>query len=127
MTYGFGIDIVEITRIEKEFVTSPDLVRQLFTEQEICSCQSRKKPILWFAAHLAVKEALLKALGIGLREGLRFREIEIINNIAEAPTVQLHGRLDDMFGKNMAAHCHVSFAFTGHLACAVVALEQKGM
>jgi holo-[acyl-carrier protein] synthase len=127
MTYGFGIDIVEITRIEKELVKSPDLVHQLFTEQEISSCQSRRKPITWFAAYLATKEAFLKALGIGLREGLRFREIEIFNMNAEAPKVRLHGGLDDLFGKNMASHCHVSFAFTRHLACAVVALEQKGM
>ncbi len=67
-------------------------VRRVFTEQEIAYCRARRDPVQHFAARFAAKEAGLKALGTGLRLGVRWRELEVRRERGQAPVLVLSGR-----------------------------------
>jgi holo-[acyl-carrier protein] synthase len=75
-----------IERWQERFLT------RVFTEQEIAYCQARRDPIPHFAARFAAKEAGLKALGTGLRLGIRWRELEVRRERGQAPVLVLSGR-----------------------------------
>lgn len=87
---GIGCDIIEIKRIAKA-VANQRFVERVYTEQEIAYCQSRgKQANASFAARFAAKEAVLKALGTGLRGG-EIKEIEVRIDSLGKPSIELHG------------------------------------
>lgn len=81
-----GVDIVEIVRFTKAFERTPKLRERLFTYREIEDLD-HKNMASW-AARFAGKEAVLKALGSGLR-GLSWHDIEILSNDLGEPVVLL--------------------------------------
>ncbi len=90
---GIGVDLALIPRV-REVVRRWDdrFLRRVFTDEEIAYCQRRRDPIQHFAARFAAKEATLKALGTGLRMGIKWREIEVRRERGQAPTIVLTGR-----------------------------------
>lgn len=72
---GVGIDLVEISRIAAALERRPRFAERCFTAGEAAYCASRAYPPQHFAARFAAKEAVGKALGIGMT---RWREVEII-------------------------------------------------
>ena len=90
---GIGIDVVHISRMREVIRRWDDrFVRRVFTDGEIAYCRSRRDPVPHFAARFAAKEAGLKALGTGLRFGIRWCELEVQRARGEAPTLVLSGR-----------------------------------
>src|SRR6266567_581040 len=90
---GIGIDLVPIPRMRQILERWHDrFLSRVFTEDEIAYCRSRKDPAPHFAARFAAKEAGLKALGTGLRLGIRWRELEVRREPGQAPVLVLHGR-----------------------------------
>lgn len=126
MTQTFGIDVVEVERIRSAGQDATGLLAEFFTAREISECRSRRHPHASLAACLAVKEALLKAAGIGLNEGLLFRDIEVFRQDSGIDRLQLRGRMKEIIGNESDNPCLVSSAYTDDLACAVVALQHKG-
>jgi len=90
---GIGVDLALIPRV-REVVQRWDerFLRRVFTDDEIAYCQRRRDPIQHFAARFAAKEATLKALGTGLRMGIKWREIEVRRERGQAPTIVLTGQ-----------------------------------
>ena len=90
---GIGVDLVKIPRM-REVISRWDerFLRRVFTEQEIDYCRARRDPAPHFAARFAAKEAGMKALGTGLRLGVKWRELEVRRERDQAPTLELHGR-----------------------------------
>jgi holo-[acyl-carrier protein] synthase len=90
---GIGVDLVRIPRM-REVIARWDqrFLRRVFTEGEIAYCQARRDPVPHFAARFAAKEAAMKALGTGLRLGVKWRELEVRRERGSAPTLILHGR-----------------------------------
>ncbi len=85
---GVGVDVVEIDRFAASLAKRPRLAERCFTEAEAAYCLSRRFPPQHFAARFAAKEAVGKALGIGMT---RWREVEVVRGRG-APTIALHGR-----------------------------------
>ena len=90
---GIGVDLVRIPRM-REVIARWDerFLRRVFTEEEIAYCRARRDPVPHFAARFAAKEAGMKALGTGLRLGVKWRELEVQRERGSAPTLILHGR-----------------------------------
>ena len=90
---GIGVDLVRIPRM-REVIARWDerVLRRVFTEEEIAYCRARRDPVPHFAARFAAKEAGMKALGTGLRLGVKWRELEVRRERGSAPTLILHGR-----------------------------------
>ncbi len=85
---GVGIDLIEIDRVAAVLERQPRFAERCFTEAEQAYCMSRKIPPQHFAARFAAKEAVGKALGIGMT---RWHEAEVVRGHG-APTAILTGR-----------------------------------
>lgn len=89
---GLGTDIVQIARIQQTFAKQGErFVQRLLTDAEQAVFQQRRQSISFLANRFAAKEAIAKALGTGIAQGVSFNQIEILPNELGAPTVQLYG------------------------------------
>ncbi len=122
MLIGVGCDVIEIARVQKAIVKR-SFVERVFAPEEIAYCESRgKQAAASFAARFAAKEAVLKALGTGLRGG-ELTEIVIINDELGKPSVQLlgyHGQLAAKLGVKKIA---ISMSHSRETALAYVVME----
>ena len=83
-----GVDLLLIRRFRRVLERHRErFLRRIYTEREIDYCGDRVPEL---AARFAGKEAVMKALGTGVR-GVRWREIEILANARGKPVVILHG------------------------------------
>ncbi len=90
---GIGIDIVEVTRVEKAIKGRGDsFVGRIFTDKEREYAGSKKFRYMHLAGRFAAKEAVKKALPDGKEIGMNWHEIEILNSEDGKPYVVLHGR-----------------------------------
>ena len=90
---GVGVDLVQIPRMRRVVERWQDrFLRRVFTAEEIAYCQKRRDPVPHLAARFAAKEAALKALGIGLRLGVSWRELEVRRERGQAPFLVLSGK-----------------------------------
>lgn len=97
MIIGNGIDIVNIERIESMMARWGDLfLGRVFTEREIVWCQKRTRPPECFAIRFAAKEAFLKAIGRGLRNGIQWTDIEVENDPLGKPFFSLHRKAKEV-------------------------------
>jgi holo-[acyl-carrier protein] synthase len=86
MIVGTGIDLVNMERIERAVNRWGNLfLRRVFTEKEIEWCLKRTRPSECFAIRFAAKEAFLKAIGWGLRNGIQWIDIEVENDAMGKP------------------------------------------
>lgn len=122
---GHGIDIVEISRIESMLEDHADrFATRCFTEQE--QAYAEESPRVRgerYAGRFAAKEAVLKALGTGLRYGLEFTQIEVERTGEGAPTLRLHGKAAEMAQSRGIARWHISLSHAGGFAVATVIAE----
>ena len=122
-----GVDIVEIERIKKSFETIGIPFRdKVFTEKEIEYCEG-KKAVKYqsYAGRFAAKEAVSKAFGTGISEGLWWKNIEILNDENGKPNIVLLGTAKDMFEKIGAKSISLSISHCDNYAVAYVVMEIK--
>jgi holo-[acyl-carrier protein] synthase len=101
---GIGTDIVECVRIGQMIEKHGELfLERVFTPRELTYCQGRKNATEHFAGRWAAKEAILKCLGTGWKNGISWTDIEVRNNFDGAPQVYLGG-----VAKERAVQLHVS-------------------
>ena len=87
--FAHGIDIIEIARVRKVLDRHGErFLRRVYTEDEVRHCRGRVPEL---AARFAAKEAVMKALGTGVR-GVGWRDIEILPNRRGKPLVFLYQR-----------------------------------
>jgi holo-[acyl-carrier protein] synthase len=88
-----GVDMVECDRLSQSIQRHGEaFVQRVFTEAEVAYCRGRRREIEHFAGRFAAKEAVLKVLGTGWRNGIRWTDVEVINEPSGRPRVRLHGR-----------------------------------
>ena len=93
---GIGTDITECLRIARMIERYGELfLGRIFTPDEIRYCQARAQSTQHFTARWAAKEAVLKALGTGWREGIRWLDIEIHSQPDGPPRVRVRGAVKD--------------------------------
>jgi holo-[acyl-carrier protein] synthase len=97
MIIGTGIDIVNIERIDHLLTRWGDLfLCRVFTEREILRCQKQARPSECFALRFAAKEAFLKAIGLGYREGIRWTDIEVENDSLGKPSLSVQRKAKEL-------------------------------
>ena len=100
--FGLGTDIVNIKRLRKILKKNKNAFKsRIFSEREILYCDKRKNSASYYAKRYAAKEALSKALGTGIRKGINFKDIEIINNNYGKPLIKLKGQTADFLKKKI--------------------------
>jgi len=134
---GTGVDVIEIARIERVLAERGErFERRVFTPQEIERCRGVGRPVPHFAIRFAVKEAAMKAVGTGWARGVRWRDIETLQEPAGSDRspwyrlqLVLHGRTQEIAAQ-LAGHpqyrVHVAASCNRTCALAVVMLEGFG-
>ncbi len=96
MIIGIGSDIIDITRIEKVIGRHGErFLDRIFTDAERAKAERRSKmpKLVWatYAKRFAAKEACSKALGTGIRRGVWWRDMGVVNQPGGRPTMKLTG------------------------------------
>jgi holo-[acyl-carrier protein] synthase len=117
-----GVDLVEVDRIAR-LAEQPLALAGVLTERELAYCRGRRRPAEHIAARFAAKEAVLKAFGTGLAEGIRWTDVEVLNVRGGRPALALHGAAMTLANRRGLHRIDVSLSHTSTLAIAhVVAL-----
>jgi len=122
--YGIGVDLIEIARMAQAITrTGPRLIERLYTDTEQAYCGGQQPPYACYAARFAAKEALLKALGTGLRKSMRWRDIEVYRDDLGKPGLRLYGYLQEHCHTEGIRFMHLSLSHSTTCAIAQVVLE----
>lgn len=126
MIYGVGIDLIETSRIEKELEKAGDRFREtVFTAREIEYCTSKRNRSArcqCFAGRFSAKEAFFKAIGTGLRDGLSWKDVEVLNDTRGKPSLVLRNRALEVVEKGNITDIRLSISHTQGAATAIVIL-----
>ena len=123
MIIGMGIDLVKISRIQEMLKRWGDrFLNRVFTPSEIISAQNKINQQISLSGLFAVKEAVLKALGIGFQMGVSFQEIETSHNALGKPIVLLSGKVQQIAHSQKVSELFVSISHDGDYAIAQVIL-----
>ena len=126
MIYGIGTDIVAVERFQRFIDTGNSaVIDRLFTKAERSRCGSRKDAASCLAARFAAKEAFLKALGTGLRDGISWQDMEVSNDALGKPELVLSGKAAEQFHAKGVIRVHLSLSHDSGSAIAMVVLESK--
>ncbi len=100
MIVGIGNDLCDVRRI-KEILVKYDyrFKNRCFTKNEIKKCDSRLLSVACYAKRFAAKEACSKALGTGIKQGVFFKDMEVVNLISGKPTLKLSGNAKNIMRK----------------------------
>ena len=126
-TLGIGVDIVENSRIRKSINNKKFLFR-IFTKDEIIQSRKTNCKVAFFSKRFAAKEAFSKALGLGFRNGLNFKDISIINNNYGKPSVKINDKLLNIIKKQFKTkkvNIILSISDENKYSIAIVILEKK--
>jgi len=124
MIYGIGVDLVHVPRMESVLDRWGDrFLERVFTPGERALCLSRARPGSAFALRFAAKEAFSKAVGLGMRKGVRWRDIETYHHPGGRPGLRVHGTCLDICRDRGITAMHVSLSDERDYATAVVILE----
>lgn len=97
---GHGIDITEVARIGKMITEHGDhFLERCFTEGERAYSDGHRRRDEHLAARFAAKEAVLKALGTGWRNGIGWTDVEVVLLPSGQPTVRLAGQAARIAGE----------------------------
>ena len=124
---GNGVDIVENRRIFTA-IKNKKFVNRIFSIQEIKDSKSYKDKVNYYAKRFAAKEAFLKALGTGLREGIEFKDISVRKNKIGKPSLFLSNKLKKIIYKKFKTkrfETHVSLSDEKKHSIAFVILNTK--
>ncbi len=122
---GLGVDVAQVSRFRR-FVAEgkQGLLDRLFSPGEQAYALAKKDPSPHLAARFASKEAFLKALGLGLREGISWQDIEVVRDELGAPSLRVTGRAAEILAERGIETWHLSYSHDGDYAFATVILER---
>jgi holo-[acyl-carrier protein] synthase len=119
-----GVDIIEIERIKTSILEVNGFRERVFTEEETIYCENRKNARFEsYAARFAAKEAVVKALGTGMAEGLGWKHIEILTNDKGKPYAVLHQKAGELYTGMKAKSLDISISHCGAYAIAYAVIE----
>ena len=91
---GTGIDIVENYRLKKILLKKKsNFKKKIFTINEVAYCEKKSNSISCYSKRFAAKEAFVKALGIGFKKNINFKDIEVINNTYGKPYISINKKI----------------------------------
>lgn len=128
MIIGIGSDICDTRRIERTLDRFGErFTNRVFTDIERAKAERRRRPAETYAKRWAAKEACSKALGTGLRMGVAWREMEVVNLPTGQPTMRLHGgsaeRLSVLLPEGASGRLHLTMTDDPPYALAFIVIE----
>lgn len=111
MIFGVGTDIVDIERVKRSMERHGDkFAERILAPAELEIYQAVNNKINYLAKRFAAKEAVSKALGTGMRNGIDFVQLIITNDDIGKPTVNLVGKAQTWSKQNKITKIHLSIS-----------------
>jgi len=121
---GLGLDLAQIGRMEAFLLKRGQRARdRLFTSGEQAYCDRRGARWTHYTGRFAVKEAVMKVLGTGWRQGVRWVDIEVVRAPGQAPQCVLHGESARIAQRKGIRTIHITITHDAGLASAVAVAE----
>ncbi|UOE77547.1 holo-ACP synthase [Parageobacillus thermoglucosidasius] len=115
-----GIDITDLDKVNR--ISKKHSLHKIFTEKEIKlveSCKNKDRALEILAGRLAIKEAVMKALGTGFSNGVTFQQIETLVGVNGQPVLQLYGKALDLVKKLNYNNYQISISHNKQFAIGV--------
>ena len=122
---GVGVDAVDISRLARVLGRRTAMAERLFTAGELAYARSAADPVPRLATRFAAKEAVMKALGVGLG-AFSFHDVEVVRIGLDAPGLVLAGAARGLAERHGVSRWHLSLSHTGEVAVALVVAEGGG-
>ena len=116
---GIGIDLVDIERFRRSLERTPTMRTRLFTEIELAYVAPQADPVPSLAARFAAREAVMKALGVGLG-AFSFHDVWVERAESGRPSLSLAGRAAELAAVAGVAVWHLSLTHSDVMAAAYV-------
>jgi holo-[acyl-carrier protein] synthase len=124
MIIGVGIDAVDIDRFRTSLHRTPTMRERLFVAEELDYVAPKADPVPSLAARFAAREAVMKAMGLGLG-AFGFHEVWVTRAPSGAPSLAITGRALELAVDRGITHWHLSITHTATVAIAYVVAEQR--
>jgi holo-[acyl-carrier protein] synthase len=128
--HGIGTDICDVTRIAAALARRGDrFAEKVLGPHEIEVFRARRakvesRGVAYLATRFSAKEAFSKAVGLGMRMPMTWRDCEVVKAPSGKPEIRLHGRLRAWFEAQRLV-AHVSVSDESSYACAFVVVETR--
>ena len=97
-TIGIGVDIIKNKRIHSS-IKNKNFINRTFGKYEISMSKKFTDKTNYYSKRFAAKEAFVKALGTGFRDGLNFKDIQIVNNKLGKPYYLINSKIKSLIKK----------------------------
>lgn len=119
---GIGTDLVELERFRQTLERTPGIKSRSFTEAEQVYSDAKNDPTERYAARWAAKEAVMKAMGVGLGE-VAMVDIEVVKADNGAPAIMLHNTAADKARELGISEILITMTHTASLAQAIAVAQ----
>ena len=127
MILGIGTDIVQVSRMRANLDRHGErFVRHILANAELEEFFVAKRPAHFLAKRFAAKEAFVKALGTGFRNGIRFSDIRVTHDDLGKPGLGYNGKTASLLQQMGVTLSHISLADERDYAVAFVILDADG-
>lgn len=125
MIYGVGTDLAKVERIAEKIGKNSGFRELVFSQTEINYCEAKRNKYEHYAVRFAAKEAFLKAIGTGWRNGTAFNEIEITHDEKGKPVISFLGNTAITMAELKLGHISISLTHIKNIASAIVIIESQ--
>jgi holo-[acyl-carrier protein] synthase len=119
MIVGIGVDAVEIDRFRRSLARTPSMKTRLFTHEELEYVEPHDDPTASLAARFAAREAVMKAMGVGLG-AFEFHDVWVQRADSGRPMLAVTGRAEQIANELGVTDWHLSITHTDTTAIAYV-------
>ena len=119
---GVGVDAVDVERFRTSLARTPTMRDRLFTDEELAYVAPKADPVPSLAARFAAREAVMKAMGLGLG-AFGFHEVWVSREPSGAPRLMVTGRALELAVDRGITRWHLSLTHTASVAIAQVVAE----
>jgi len=119
MVIGVGVDVVDVERFRASLTRTPTMRERIFTLAELEHVATKYDPVLSLAARFAAREAVMKAMGLGLG-AFGFHDASVGIDDAGAPHLVISGQAAALATDRGIDTWHLSLAHDGGMATAMV-------
>jgi holo-[acyl-carrier protein] synthase len=116
---GIGIDAVDIERFRRSLERTPSMQQRIFTDSELAYVAPKADPVPSLAARFASREAVMKAMGLGLG-AFGFHEVWVDHRESGEPRLNVTGRAAQLADERGIESWHLSITHTDQVAIAYV-------
>jgi holo-[acyl-carrier protein] synthase len=123
MIVGIGCDIVDHKEtIDLGWLSNSRLQQRVFSLEELQLYQTNRT-IRFISGRFATKEAVLKSLSIGIRDGISLTDIQVLQNSAGKPILEIGGEVKRIAEQLGISSWHITISHSAHTSAAFVVAE----